>query len=258
MLLLGVDTSGPDGSLALGESAPPSRAILSEDRARSARPVSASASVVRVEGSGGARNTPQLRTLELVSLAGGTYSSQLIPQLSALLARHNRSKLDLDGFAVASGPGSFTGLRVGLSSVKALAEVLRKPIATVSVLEALAAASNRSGRVMAVLDAGRKQVYVGDYVLVGASAHMIAERLLSNEEFAVAMPSYATVPLITSDQSVADLLASAKVQVIARPRADAYARLGLAKILAGDVISPDELEANYIRRSDAEIFAKSK
>jgi hypothetical protein len=47
------------------------------------------------------------------------------------------------------------------------------------------------------------------------------------------------------------------VQVITRPRADAYARIGLAKILAAETISPEDLDANYIRRSDAEIFAKS-
>src|SRR5512146_2184790 len=74
MLLLGVDTSGPDGSLAL----------------------------CRAEGTG-------FENVDLVSLAGGTYSAQLIPQLTAMLARQNFSKLDLNGFAVASGPGSFTG-----------------------------------------------------------------------------------------------------------------------------------------------------
>ncbi len=66
---------------------------------------------------------------------------------------------------VASGPGSFTGLRVGLAAVKALAEVLQKPIVAVSVLEAVACSGSARGRVLALLDAGRGDVYAGDYEL---------------------------------------------------------------------------------------------
>ena len=72
----------------------------------------------------------------------------------------------MDGFIVVSGPGSFTGLRVGLATVKGLCEVLRKPLATVSMLEALAITYGRPGEnVTAVLDAGRGEVYVGEYQL---------------------------------------------------------------------------------------------
>ncbi len=225
MLLLGVDTSGPEGSLALCRC-------------------------------GAAAPGRDFELLEVVSLAGGTYSAQLVPQLATLLARHHHSKLDLDGFAVASGPGSFTGLRVGLSSVKALAEVLGKPIAAVSVLEAVATASGRPGKVLAAVDAARKQVYVGEYEFMGGRARVIRESLFTNEEFAAAAGTYGAVQVVTPDQNVAELVRGIAAQVIARPRADAYARIGLAKILAGETISPEELDANYIRRSDAEILAK--
>src|SRR5215470_6901690 len=100
MLILGVDTSGKNGSIAL----------------------------VEFEGEAS-------QTLGVVSLEGGTFSAQLVPQISALLSKHNLTKRHIDAFAVASGPGSFTGLRVGLAAVKALAEVLQKPIAAVSLLE---------------------------------------------------------------------------------------------------------------------------
>src|SRR3984893_989190 len=110
MLILGVDTSGKNGSVAL----------------------------VRLE-----QGSP--RTLEVVSLEGGTFSAQLVPQISELLAKHGLTKRDLGAFAVASGPGSFTGLRVGLAAIKALAEVLGKPIAAVSRLEAVARAGKSRG-----------------------------------------------------------------------------------------------------------------
>src|ERR1700756_495468 len=80
--------------------------------------------------------TDKLEILELLPLAGRMYSAQLIPQLKIGLERHQLTKADLDGFAFVAGPGSFTGLGVGLSTVKALADVLKKPIAAVSVLQA--------------------------------------------------------------------------------------------------------------------------
>ena len=78
-------------------------------------------------------------------LAGGTYSAQLIPAISALLAEAALAKGAIDLLAVASGPGSFTGLRVALSTVKGLAEALGKPIVAVSQLAATAAAALADG-----------------------------------------------------------------------------------------------------------------
>src|SRR5205085_3270175 len=127
MLLLAADTSGKHGSIALAQWEP-----------------------------GGICDV-----LEVVPLAGGTFSAQLVPQIAELLQKHGFSKKDLDGFAVASGPGSFTGLRVGLAAIKALGEVLGKPIAAVSLLELVATASKSSGKVTTAMDAGRGEVYVG-------------------------------------------------------------------------------------------------
>src|SRR6202795_3850404 len=149
MLLLAVDTSGKNGSLALA----------------------------RVTAGGNA-----LEIIEEVALAGGTFSAQLVPQTAALLDKHGYHKSDLAGFAVVSGPGSFTGLRVGLAAIKALAEVLRKPICSVSLLGAVAWSGATRGRVLAALDAGRSEVYVGDYQ-VDLQAHMHSERLLTREQF---------------------------------------------------------------------------
>src|SRR5437899_8238550 len=118
-------------------------------------------------------------------LAGGAFSAQLVPQIAALLENHGYRKSDLAAFAVVSGPGSFTGLRVGLAAIKALAEALQKPIAAISLLEAIAwstAHGAARGRVLAALDAGRGDVEVGDYER-GPQVHMHTERLLGREEF---------------------------------------------------------------------------
>jgi len=80
----------------------------------------------------------EVQILESVPLAGGTFSAQLVPQITALLQKHGLSKSQIDAFIVVSGPGSFTGLRVGLAAIKALAEILQKPIVPMSFLEVVA------------------------------------------------------------------------------------------------------------------------
>ena len=98
-----------------------------------------------------------VQVMEVVPLSGGMFSAQLVPQIASLLQTHGLSKADIGAFIVVSGPGSFTGLRVGLAAIKALAEILQKPIVSVSLLEAIATASRAEGKVVAVLDAGRNE-----------------------------------------------------------------------------------------------------
>jgi len=223
VLLLATDTSGKNGSVAL------------------------------------ARVTPgqsEVEIVDAVPLAGGTFSAQLVPQISALLKKHGYSKSDLAGFAVVSGPGSFTGLRVGLAAIKALAEVLRKPIAAISLLEAVARSGSARGRVLAALDAGRGEVYVGDY-RVDSHTQMQSERLVSREEF-VTESKAKTV--ITPDPALAKIARAAGIQVeqICYPDSRVIAHLGWSRLERGETVPPEVLDANYIRRSDAEIFSKPK
>lgn len=199
-------------------------------------------------------------------IAGGTFSAQLVPQVAALLSAHKLNKRDLDGFAVASGPGSFTGLRVGLAAIKGLAEVLRKPIASVSLLEALALDSALSGRVIALLDAQRDEVFFGEYSVEHASGRGVA-RMLREE----VMPRAAAIArlrgeaqsragILTPDPGVANAFAEAGLQVLAavRPGSETIARVGAGKLACGDTVTVEQLDANYIRRSDAEIFSRLK
>jgi len=224
MLLLVTDTSGKHGSVALaraGESAKPD----------------------------------EVNVIESVPLVGGTFSAQLVPQISALLTKHQFHQADIGAFVVVSGPGSFTGLRVGLAAIKALAEILRKPIVPVSLLEVMASASGKSGDVLALLDAGRGEVYAGEYEVAGGAARLIEERLLTREELPAAAQGRG---MITPDESLAANVRQAGLAAdqVPYPDSEGIARLGWHKLRAGETVTPEQLEANYIRRSDAEIFAK--
>lgn len=81
--------------------------------------------------------------------------------LSSLLRDASLRLADIDAFAAATGPGSFTGLRVGLSAVKGLAHTSGKPVVGVSSIDALALASGKIGKVLGVIAAGREEVYAG-------------------------------------------------------------------------------------------------
>jgi tRNA threonylcarbamoyladenosine biosynthesis protein TsaB len=230
MLLLAVDTSGKNGSVALA------RAVAGE---------------------------PEIEVLDVMPLTGGAFSAQLIPQIASLLEKQGVSKNELGAFVVASGPGSFTGLRVGLGAIKALAESLQKPIAAVSLLEAVARSGGMRGRVFAVLDAGREDVYVGDYELDPAlqpQARRQSERLLSLHEF-IAEAKVSEAPqktVVTPEPVVAGKMRAVglQVEVIDYPDSGALARFGWEHLERGDTVGAAELEANYLRRTDAEIFSK--
>jgi tRNA threonylcarbamoyladenosine biosynthesis protein TsaB len=218
MLLLVTDTSGKNGNVALA----------------------------RADEHGAA---PEV--IESGPLAGGTFSAQLVPQIAELLSKHGFRKGDIDAFVVVSGPGSFTGLRIGLAAIKGLAEILHKPIVPVGLLQVLAMGAGVEGRLVSALDAGRGELYVGEYESSGGSSGMVREQLLSRSEF-VALAAEATVA--TSDEALA-ALCNGKARIV-RVDAAAIARLGWAKLRAGQTVSSEQLEANYIRRTDAEIFAK--
>src|SRR5690242_9934805 len=93
-----------------------------------------------------------------------TYSSRLFRQLEFLLGELSLKVSQFDVFAVAAGPGSFTGLRVGIAAVKGWAEVFSKPIVAVSGLEAVAAQARFNDNwIASVLDARRGQIYAALY-----------------------------------------------------------------------------------------------
>jgi tRNA threonylcarbamoyladenosine biosynthesis protein TsaB len=224
MLLLAIDTSGPSGGITLAEA-----------------------------------EAGSFRVLESAGIAGGTFSAQLIPTLAALLRKHGYRAQDIGGFAAASGPGSFTGLRVGLSAIKGLAETLKRPIATVSVLEALATRSDRKGKIAAALDAGRAELFLGLYqVREGMPAERESEELVSQAEFLERLRTAHPASLVTSEPSLLQLASAVNVhtQMVTRPGSEVVAEIGAGKLRSGDTVTVEALDANYLRRSDAEISFK--
>ena len=205
-------------------------------------------------------DSDSFEVLQLTSLEGGTYSAELLPRIAEALQQNDLNKTDVDGFVVVSGPGSFTGLRVGLSTVKGLCEVLQKPLATVSMLEALVLTQGRSGEsTVALLDAGRGEIYVGEYRLESARATLIREYIANLDEFAAQLPT-GSGDLLTVDEKIAEALQAAnrKVILVAPVNASEIGRIGLRKLLAGETADPVTIDVNYIRRSDAEIFSAAK
>jgi tRNA threonylcarbamoyladenosine biosynthesis protein TsaB len=223
MLLLSIDTSGKNGSIALADASD--------------------------------TDSAGVEVLAVSSLTGGTFSAQLIPQIADLLKGQSHTKNDIGAFAVVSGPGSFTGLRVGLAAVKALADVLNKPIAAISLLETCAFVSDVAGKVTAALDAGRGEVYAAEYALPLLEEEHTQERLLNRNDF-LEQAKGSTV--VTPDSVLADAAKSAGLSVSLLPPISAadVARLGWRKIRNGETVSPAQLEANYIRRTEAEMLEK--
>lgn len=206
--ILGIDTCGPSGSVALG----------------------------RVHGDA-------LEIVEQVVLEGRTYSATLVAAIGGLLSRHALQLAQASCIVAVSGPGSFTGVRVGLSAAKGLAEGGAIPVVAVSRLEVLA---HSSGCACCALDAHRNEVFL----------RVEGRELLAGEPELRAIPSPARVAVC--DEAAAGLLAqawpAAELVVVDPPDAAGALRLALPRVLAGDYEAVAVLDGHYLRRSDAEIF----
>lgn len=217
LLIVGVDTCGLSGSVALA----------------------------RLEGE-------KARILGQKELAGRSYSATLIAVLGDLLAEKSEKLAAVDAIVVVNGPGSFTGVRVGLSAAKGLAEPGQIPVIAVSRLEVLVA---KAGVDSAALDAHRHEVFLR---LAGTDGS--ARELLAGAED-LAGVSLPPARLAVCDEASAALVGSAwkateLVHVEAPTAADAILLCAPA-ILAGKFADLAHLDGHYLRRSDAEIFGEA-
>jgi tRNA threonylcarbamoyladenosine biosynthesis protein TsaB len=184
------------------------------------------------------------------------FSRILFDHLRRLLERTGWELADIACFAAAAGPGSFTGVRVGLAAVKGLAEALGKRVVAVSNLEAVAWFGGAALRA-AIVDARRGQIYGAVY---NAGLKIVSP------EVVMPLPAWlATLPeddleFVCQDSAwfrpalVGTRFEHAAVCEAPRALAGAIAKIAAARLDAGLSQNPAEIDANYVRRSDAELF----
>jgi tRNA threonylcarbamoyladenosine biosynthesis protein TsaB len=208
-MLLGIDTCGSTGTIALAQ-----------------------------------REGDQIAVRGTAELANKTYAALLIPRLRALLETHHVSLQEMEAIVIVNGPGSFTGVRVGVSAVKGLAEATNIPVLAVSRLKVLA---QKARTPYAALDAGRGEFYFGDYT----DGHH--EALMSVEELRAG--ASVSELAICEEKAAA---AFSEAQMVNQPTAADALAVALPRWLAKDFDDLASLDGNYLRRSDAELFAKPK
>jgi tRNA threonylcarbamoyladenosine biosynthesis protein TsaB len=190
----------------------------------------------------------------------GAASRDLLPAIDHLLAARQWTVANLDGVVLTIGPGSFTGLRIGVSLVKGLAAALPVRVVAVGTLEAVAAASGQSGLVAALVDAGRGEVYAGVFdCRDGVVAPIGEETLALPEAWAATIHADERLCCVGSgavrhaDAVRAALGARAVIVSEGVMSAAAGAlRVGVPRLRAGEHAPVGELLPRYIRRSTAE------
>lgn len=182
------------------------------------------------------------------------FSHILFSEIEALLARQNVTLPDIDLYAGASGPGSFTGARIGLTAMKGLAEVLGKRVAAVSNLEAVASFGSAPLRA-AVIDARRGEFYA---TLIDAAGNkVIPESVLPFERLLTRLPLTPFEWVSADLAAFALLLTGTPFESLPRIEAPRALAAAIARIaITRESSDPAAIEANYVRRSDAEIFWK--
>lgn len=160
----------------------------------------------------------------------------LFDEIAGLLGRHGLGVRDMECFASTSGPGSFTGVRVGLAAVKGLAEAMGKPVVAVSNLQAMAVFGTAARRAV-VLDARRGDVYAAVY---DAQLRVVmAEAVVKLAAWLAGLPD--GIELLEQGSPP-------------RLLAGAVGRIAWERFQAGLASDPAAVDANYVRRSDAEMM----
>jgi tRNA threonylcarbamoyladenosine biosynthesis protein TsaB len=190
-----------------------------------------------------------------------THSERLMATVDRVLTDTGTTIAEIDGYAVAVGPGSFTGLRIGISAVKGLALVTDKPVAAVPTLQALAWNLPYAGYpVCPLLDARKKEVYAALYKHDGAAlVQMLPDAVISLTRLKDAIPGET---IFTGEGSqiyrreIEEIFGTRALfapRTASLPSAAAVGEIGLDMIRVGKPVDPDTLTPKYIRRPEAEV-----
>jgi tRNA threonylcarbamoyladenosine biosynthesis protein TsaB len=214
MRLLLIHTAGTEGSIALADTSASATAVSSE------------------------------------ILPGRSSSEQLVLAVRRLMNAEGWEIGALGAIVVVHGPGSFTGVRVGLSAAKGFSEATGVPLIAVSRLALLAAGPESDGAVHAVLNAGRGEFYYGEYV----GRRRVLEAVFSRDDLMLAASDGVVV---VCEPEVAVALVALEPRVVDEPTAGAALAIALERLTEHDFDDAGLLDANYLRRTDLEIYAKS-
>ena len=214
-LLLGIDTCGPSGSAALA----------------------------RLTGG-------EAEIIVQKELAGRSYSATLVAAVGELLSGAGAPLRQVEAIVAVNGPGSFTGVRVGLSAVKGLAEVFRTPVVAVSRLEVLA---HKAGVGSSALDAHRQEVFLR----LGGAEMEPRELLAGAAELAAITPAPERIAVCdTAEQVLRVAWPGVELARVEAPTAADALRLCAERAARGEFVDLALLDGHYLRRSDAEIFGE--
>lgn len=194
--------------------------------------------------------------------SGLTHSQTLLPMAEQLLASYGCRVSELDLIAVAAGPGSFTGLRIGVSTAKGLAWAAGLPCAGCSTLASMAwNLCGFEGEVCAAMDARRHQIYNARFRVSGQRLERLTpDRAIALEDLAAELAGCQTPQLVVGDGAQLCLAAlnEAGIPALLAPEnlrlqsAWGVAREALELVRAGQTVSPNELRPVYHRLSQAE------
>lgn len=187
-----------------------------------------------------------LSQIEQSTLPGRSCAEQILPGLRGLLAAEHTPLAQVKALVVVRGPGSFTGVRVGVSTAKAFAQALRLPVVGLSRLQVLAYAS---GARAALLDAGRGEFYWG------AAGEEPAEVLLTAEAVReqLARRGWAEADLACCEEVVAKVFTRARR--VDAPTAVEAAKLAQSRLMQKKFDDIAAMDGHYLRRSQAEVVA---
>ena len=193
---------------------------------------------------------------------GLTHSETLLPMIDTALKAAGLTVDDLDVLGVTNGPGSFTGLRIGVSTAKGLAWAAELPCAGCSTLEAMAwSLAGFQGEVCAAMDARRHQVYNARFQVNGTAPHRLTpDRAIALADLVKELEGTSVPQIVVGDgaQLCYDALTAAGIPAILAPpnlrmqSAWGVARMGLELARTGQTVSPGELVPIYHRLSQAE------
>lgn len=199
-----------------------------------------------------------------------THSGRLLPMVKAVIDEAGIEPADIGGIAVSSGPGSFTGLRIGMTTAKTLAQVWKVPVVGVSTLDALAhPLTGLANLVCPVLNARKNEVYTAVYDGAGGTlANLTGPRALKPGDLASLLDQWPDRAITFMGDGVeeyreklTELLgdrAHFAQGAVTLPRGSSVADLGGIRLEKGEGVDPLSLLPDYVRLSEAEVKWQQK